>query len=311
MATAVSEAEYVQIANVISITRICQTVGAIIVLYDHVITFDGEIDHVWRVRPSSFGSIIYLCIRYFGDALSILNLVAFLGKKVPTVNFCTRYFFIQGWLGILIVFLIQLMLQLRLYALYRRSRIILTFMIFGYVCEIVAMAVIMGYLAEYAKITNNLLGALYICGDVKAPSFYRAYVIWLPVLVYDGLLCLLALWSGIDHWRSGHCAERLHLRCIADTLVVGNVAYFFSIILGTVIASVLGQYFGVTWAIVSQGFPAPVETMAGCRLILSLRVTFLHDKRKEHSELVSDAFTPYAMRPLVYTASGTSSWQTC
>lgn len=78
------------------------------------------------------------------------------------------YFFVQSWLGTLVLFLIQgvpfalgslrsslnlipVTLQARLYALYQGSNRILALLVFGYVCEIAAVLTILGLLDADAQ----------------------------------------------------------------------------------------------------------------------------------------------------------------
>ena len=74
--------------------------------------------------------------------------------------------------------------------------------------------------------TNEFQIGLYICADIDGPSFYQPYVIWLPVVVYDGILGLLAIWCGVSIWMAGYRAKRMDGVHIADVLVKGNVGYF-------------------------------------------------------------------------------------
>lgn len=46
---------------------------------------------------------------------------------------------------------LQVTLQVRIYALYQRSKTILALMIFGYVCEFAAVVTILGFLDAYAQ----------------------------------------------------------------------------------------------------------------------------------------------------------------
>ncbi|KAH0828765.1 hypothetical protein J3R83DRAFT_3201, partial [Lanmaoa asiatica] len=174
---------------------------------------------------------------------------------------------------------LQVMLQGRLYALYQRSRIILALMIFGYVCEVAAISTILGFIDD-SRITNEIVAGLYIC-TVDGPSFFRLYIFWLPVLVYDTGLCLLALWYGISIWMSGYRARRMDGVYIADVLVKGNAGYFFCIILMCLVNIVIGQYLGLPWTKVSEEFPAPMEVVIGCRLILTLRSALVQDTIEE------------------------------
>ncbi|KAI9573082.1 hypothetical protein HD554DRAFT_2167369 [Boletus coccyginus] len=268
-----------------------------------VLTFDQEVDHIWN-RSFSFGSINYILIRYIGDALVILNMITFLGgaraqevfvrpplssserkfigaSTRTTIHSCKAYFFSQSWLGILVLFLIQLTLQVRVYALYQRSKIVLALMIFGYVCEIAAMVTILGLLDAYAQTTNEIAKGLYICANTQSPPFYRSYDIWLPVVMYDGILCLLAVWHGVRSWVTGYRVGRSDGVNIASILVIGNAGYFLCLLLTCIASIIIAQYLGVTWMEVSQEFPAPIEVVIGCRLILSLRSSLVPDTEKE------------------------------
>lgn len=49
---------------------------------------------------------------------------------------------------------LEVMLQGRLYALYRGSRIVVTLMVFGYACEIAAMSTILSFLGADARSTS-------------------------------------------------------------------------------------------------------------------------------------------------------------
>ena len=74
------------------------------------------------------------------------------------------------------------------------------------------------------KAVDEIMG-LYICADVRHPSFYELYVSWLPVIVYDTMLCLLALWHGIRNWLE-YRIRRMDGVNIADAVIKGNVRYF-------------------------------------------------------------------------------------
>ena len=74
-------------------------------------------------------------------------------------------------------------------------------------------------------VVNEIQPGLYICADTNAPSFYRQYIIWLPVIVFDGVLCLLAVWNGVNHWMSGYRPKRIDGVYIADALIKGNAIY--------------------------------------------------------------------------------------
>ncbi|KAN0082450.1 hypothetical protein V8E55_008245 [Tylopilus felleus] len=162
-------------------------------------------------------------------------------------------------------------------------------MIFGYICEIAAMVIILGLLDADSQITNEILPGLHICANIDGPSFYQPYVLWLPVVVYDGILCLLAAWRGIRSWMQGYRAKRVDGVYIADVLVKDNVGYFLCILLICIVSAVTAQIFGRLWMEVSEEFPAPMEVVVGCRLILNLRSCLIQDIEKEDHYFRDDA----------------------
>jgi hypothetical protein len=157
----------------------------------------------------------------------------------------------RPWLPPFITDPLQVTLQTRIYALYGGSKIILALMVFGYVCEIAALLTIFSFIDADSKstsafpisfypfmldefmgylfgnvVSNELLTGLYICANMQGPSFYHPYVIWVPVVVYDAILCILAVWRGASIWMSGYRAKRLDGVYITDILVKDNAGYF-------------------------------------------------------------------------------------
>ncbi|KAF8546466.1 hypothetical protein OG21DRAFT_1119902 [Imleria badia] len=141
----------------------------------------------------------------------------------------------------------------------------------------------------HARITDEIMMGLYICADVHPLSFYQSYLFWLPVIMYDTMLCLLALWHSISNWRSEHPVRRMDGVNITDTLVKGNLRYFLCITLTCVVNVVIGECFGLPWTEVFQAFPAPMEAVIGCRLILSLRSSLVQDEDEVDRRLQDDA----------------------
>lgn len=74
--------------------------------------------------------------------------------------------------------------------------------------------------------SNEILNGIYVFGVVKAPAFYELYIFWLPLLVWDSILCSLVLWHGIRDYISGYRARRWDGVHITDVLIKGNAGYF-------------------------------------------------------------------------------------
>ncbi|KAH0831105.1 hypothetical protein J3R83DRAFT_13671 [Lanmaoa asiatica] len=120
-------------------------------------------------------------------------------------------------------------------------------MISGYLCEIAAISTIMSFIDAYLQSASvfplylypllilfgnisherDSAGVTHVSRRTRPIILPVVHLLGLPVLVYDAVLCLLALWYGIKSWMSGYRTKRMDGVHIADALVKGNAGYFF------------------------------------------------------------------------------------
>ncbi|KAI6114732.1 hypothetical protein EDD16DRAFT_1597843, partial [Pisolithus croceorrhizus] len=121
-------------------------VPSTLLVYDYVISIDREIEYIWN-RPRTTTTILYLIVRYFGTRTQPAFVSVFLsnvsGENLPDILAGKIFLAVQGWPSCGVLWLVQTILQLRLYVLYDRSRRVLLFMGSGFVVEIMAMAAIL------------------------------------------------------------------------------------------------------------------------------------------------------------------------
>ncbi|KAI6041417.1 hypothetical protein EDC04DRAFT_3139754 [Pisolithus marmoratus] len=258
MATA-STADFLRFTNIIRLTRTCQLVPSVLMVYDYLISIDREIEYIWK-RPTTATTILYLIVRYFGTIYGLINTTVFLcdiSSKVSSV-----FLAIQGWPSCGVAWLVQTILQLRLYVLYDRSRRLLLFMGSAFVVEILAMAAILITANLTSGSTNEPVPGLKFCTNTGVSSSF--YVFWLPTLGFECILCSLAVWAGVRRSRNNKIR-------LLDVLIKGNVGYFLIIFLVSVMTAVMWGTLSEEWIEVPEGFPHAGTVIAGCRLILHLR----------------------------------------
>ncbi|KIJ64036.1 hypothetical protein HYDPIDRAFT_112557 [Hydnomerulius pinastri MD-312] len=61
MSTIPEVAEYISIARVVQITHICQLAPCVVIFYDHILTFDQEVEHIWK-SSRSLNTVVYLIV---------------------------------------------------------------------------------------------------------------------------------------------------------------------------------------------------------------------------------------------------------
>ncbi|KAL4076363.1 hypothetical protein J3A83DRAFT_2184930 [Scleroderma citrinum] len=246
---------------------------SIVLLYEYFLTLDQEIDFIWRQRwtPSN---VLYIFVRYFG---TLYNLASSVLIFVPhSVSVSSNGLIVQPWAGSIIWWTVQVILQMRLYALYNCSKRLLIFLIVTFVAEIGTVMWILissnllmrGTIVMY-HITFGMYGETDLCGGLVTTAY--AYV-WVPCLVFETILCLFAIYAGIKHSRGQLCRPvKSNRPRLIDVLIHGNVIYFLSP-LGMFILLVMHSVsLKVQWLADTLLFRAPITILAGCRLILSIR----------------------------------------
>ncbi|KAL4081351.1 hypothetical protein V8B97DRAFT_1862995 [Scleroderma yunnanense] len=176
----------------------------------------------------------------------------------------------ESWVGCVLWWAVQGILQMRLYALYHCSKKLLIFMVSFFLAEIGVMMWIL--------IATNLLSGrqlsnfrtTYLCASDVIPAY--AYI-WVPCFAFDGILVILAIWAGIQQSRqlSYSRSARFNRPRLIDVLIEGNVIYFISPLITLILLAKHGVSLKVQWIADTLLFKAPVTIMVGCRLILSIR----------------------------------------
>ncbi|KIM62424.1 hypothetical protein SCLCIDRAFT_1214983 [Scleroderma citrinum Foug A] len=101
----------------------------------------GKIEYVWR-KPMSVVTLMYLVLRYF-VIITILFSTGVLLSDWNSSNQFNNHTFpaIQGLTLLIPYVLVQIILQMRLYALYNRSKRVMFVVVLGFIIEITAMPV--------------------------------------------------------------------------------------------------------------------------------------------------------------------------
>ncbi|KIJ62709.1 hypothetical protein HYDPIDRAFT_41839 [Hydnomerulius pinastri MD-312] len=308
--------EYFNAARIVQITRMCQLAPYVVMVYDHILTFDQEVEHIWK-RSRSLSTVLYVILRYAGTAVALLSafgtplhlsvthvwlisivLPAFLAQAhasnevrlelflartsidvplaVPLcytvmINSCQVFVRLQGWPASITLWLVQFILQMRLYALYNYSKKLLFLVGGAYVAEIVAMSVILGIANAADTGVNEPAPGIYICSvaTISAPRVF--YSFWLPPVIFESILCLLAIRIGIQRSKEQFRPALISGTRLLNVVIKGNVVYFVGILVACVVNAAMWQNLGFLWLEVPEGFPQAMEVIAGCRLILHIR----------------------------------------
>jgi len=247
--------------------RICQLVAVIVTLYDHLITIDQEVDLVWS-KTWSLSKTLFLWNRYFGEALLIADAAVFMSTSLSQ-NFCYHWLRCQGWASAIVVWSMQVIMQFRIFAMYKRSRSISIFVAVCFIGEVIAMSSILAYSYKHIDAVSEPLSQVHICTPINVPSYFYAF--WLPIISFECILLLLALWIGGQHIFELWTLRQWDSERVISILLRDSIFYFLATLAAYTTNAVLWLTYPAIWIEIPTGFSISTTCIMGCRMLLNLR----------------------------------------
>lgn len=252
-------------------TRYAQLSACSIILFDHLITLNDEVSLIWDSGWSP-GKIIFLINRYYNLGGAIFTIYAlFLATK--TDDFCLRTYQWQGWNGILAFMMAEAILQLRIYALYSLNKKLLTVMLFFYfACSTCSAWIVFGELSSISIMTAPpaILSASVdgsFCSTLLPRGIFRY---WIPMLSFECLLCVLALFQGFRRFRSDSSIFRSGKRLVSS-LIRDSIIYFLLIFATYLTCLLVWAFARQTFIEVPIGFSVTMSCVLANRVMLNCR----------------------------------------
>lgn len=177
----------IQVYQMMTISYYAIMVPIIILVYDHLVTLAEEISFIW-CRPKALSAMLFLLNRYVALLGNVYGLI---GDFLPaSVESCPTYILSRQVLLFLQGFIVCLILTLRTYALYGRSKRLLVLLV------IIILAFAGGAAAEtfgrYSSTVTNLPeGGCY--QTYTADTNIRLGVAWMALFVYELLIFVLTI----------------------------------------------------------------------------------------------------------------------
>jgi len=247
--------------------RYSQLASGTIILYDHFVTLDDEVELIWK-SSWSWGKGLFIMNRYYAMISVIVNTY---GLFTPHLSdaFCLHFFRWQGWTGLIACMIAEVILQMRLYAMYSLNKKVLAVMGGCFVGAMAASAVIIGTVLAKIKATAfTLTPNLIICAASHIPHHFFAF--WIPMLAFETLLCGLALYRGYETFQSSGSRFRTG-RQLVSILIRDSILYFL-VMFATYLTNLL------VWIVASQnlleipvGFSVALSCVMGNRIVLNVR----------------------------------------
>ncbi|KAL1741999.1 hypothetical protein HDZ31DRAFT_44223 [Schizophyllum fasciatum] len=270
-------------------THCAHVASSTIIVFDHLITLEAEIQLIWR-SSWSLGKLLFIFNRYFGLASVVVNMygtsytscpahcmnASYAGMFSPSL---TDTVSANCATGVAVCVVSEIILLMRLYVLYLLNKKILIIMLVGFVVSSGFAAAIMGLVMRRVTAVAVMLPGLHtICVPSNVSS--RFYTYWIPFLGFESLLCALALYRGFQTYRMDS-STYTYSRLLIRILIRDSVMYYLA---------VFAAYFTnmLMWAAAPPsllelpiGFAVAVSCVLGNRMMFNIRQASIDTQRPQ------------------------------
>jgi len=268
------------------------------VIYDYFVTLTDEVRYIWS-QDQGLAKFMFLWIRYYTIALvafDTLQIHTFAIPGVPTDRTCVIIAPITRILGAISLWSVEIIMQLRVYALFNSSRRVA---FFTGVLFVASMGVYLWLLIVNSMRRAELIAAATHLPLPGCPTINGGteWALWISPTVFEFILFLFVVYKG---FISVAVRIRLNERVtLMAALINENCLYFFSIALLLIFNNLM--VIGAT-KIPWFGF-APFHGAIGivtCRVLIHLRKFNL-------TTVLSNGKTNRPLEPLEFAGFGRST----
>jgi len=167
----------------------------------------------------------------------------------------------------------EIILQLRLYALYFLDKKVLFFMVVSFIATSTCSAFIMGHVLSNFTVQAHVIPDFPFCIPINVPHYLFAF--WIPILAFESLLCGMALFRGFQAFRYRQNVLRAG-RHLVTLLLRDSIIYYLIVFVAYLTNLLLWSSGQVALIEIPAGFSVAMSCVMGNRLILNVR----HMKRE-------------------------------
>ncbi|CAA7261228.1 unnamed protein product [Cyclocybe aegerita] len=254
----VDPATLVRVAHNLRAGKCVQMAAFTILIYDHVSTLPQEIERIWKHRFTGASLLFYLN-RYITPLQYIIVITAFHHPKWVG-KACDDFVPFVGYVSGIMSSICEVIMILRVYALYRRSNRVLAFLAVLWLAQLIVS--IKGVSTGFAV---HLPPGPAFVGCILTGTSKWFYAIWIGPLVTDTAIFALTLWRIRPYIGSSQKIPMIHI------FLRDGIFYFLAIFLMNFVNALLFFLAPNDLKPIGAPFSAMMTTLMISRLVLNLR----------------------------------------
>ncbi|KIK94172.1 hypothetical protein PAXRUDRAFT_784436 [Paxillus rubicundulus Ve08.2h10] len=245
----------------------------VLLVWDMLITYEAEIEHIWSKPRSSFFKWLYLYLRYFNLLVQISHQVAIpvLTNGENHAPWCTLWYAYAVVISQVSISAVEVILAIRVFALFNKSYHIACVLAILVVAEMVTMAVYGFYTIPEIRPSDT-------CIFTEPPKEILNYSV--VCIVTQSILLGLACFKHFIGLRSGWGRTPLVSLLVRD----GSAVYV--VMLAFVMAIVAFCKLEDERTVVMFFWLISLSSVSGCRLIVNAQMLGAAPRRTRFSEVI-------------------------
>ncbi|KIM75570.1 hypothetical protein PILCRDRAFT_827122 [Piloderma croceum F 1598] len=261
-----SQLSYVQFASQQTAINRVEVAFVVVLLYDHALTLGEEVEYIWK-QKMNIGKLLFFLNRYIPmiDQLILVN--ANVNTEIQDNKVCLALFQVNNWMSIFSTIVIDVMMLLRTWALWERSRVVLIFLsVLLVVCILASSGSLLYFSLTVFAIPN--ISTISPC-DVAFPRPDFLYIIWVSLSVFDSAIMIMTLIKILPALQS-NVPMPLRAQFLKD-----GIPYFIMIFFASLANIIMIRAApGILRTMLIPSYPVIISTL-GSRLVLNLRGSLL------------------------------------
>ncbi|KAJ7688884.1 hypothetical protein B0H17DRAFT_1067764 [Mycena rosella] len=198
------------------------------IIHDYFVTLEDEIRYIWPQRLS-FSKLMFFWIRYYSIALLLFDVIqihVFARPGITSNNLCVAMDTIIRVVGAVSLWSVEIIMQLRVYAIYGCSKRIAAINLVLFAGSIVGFMWILIYnhSRRAAVIASSIHLPLPGCPSVHSGIEWSQ---WVPATAYEGILFGFALYKTFESTITS--LRKDSSLSLYTLLLRDNIVYFFAI----------------------------------------------------------------------------------
>ncbi|KAG1883610.1 hypothetical protein F4604DRAFT_258742 [Suillus subluteus] len=200
-----------------------------VVIYNWILTSGQEFELIWS-QPWSLITVLYLGVRCLG----VIYCSTIILWRVPTVsvndavgNILWR---LHTWTPVVTIVTLGVIMTIRIYAMYERSRKILIFLAVILLTLSITTGVLLAIVESHDRSEKLILSGIYQCTtystEANTPLLIGMDWEYVTGLIWEVLALSFAVWIVIKHFRELQRQSRWNIKDCFTVLIKTHVLYF-------------------------------------------------------------------------------------